>query len=144
MLRAMPALRERFLNKVVIKNQMDCWAWWGARDKKGYGRFRVGKRMHPAHRVAYELFRGPIQPGMTLDHTCRNTSCVNPWHMDQTTVRDNVRRGSNSLKKECPKGHDYDEENTLRRRGKRECRMCERARSRRRRYQKKLADREAA
>lgn len=95
--------------------------------------------MHPAHRVAYELFKGPIGVGLTLDHTCRNTSCVNPSHMDQTTVRDNVRRGSNSLKKRCPNNHEYSEENTIRRRGKRECRTCERERSRRRRLEAKQA-----
>lgn len=94
--------------------------------------------MHPAHRVAYELLRGPIKAGLTLDHTCRFTGCVNPWHMDQVTVRDNVRRGSNSLKKRCPRGHDYDEENTILRRGKRECRTCERNRSRRRRRAAKI------
>jgi hypothetical protein len=129
----MTNLRERFFEKVERDGEFGCWHWIGARDKKGYGRFRVGRRMHPAHRVAHELLRGPIPAGMTIDHTCRNTGCVNPLHFDIVTLRDNVRRGSNSLKKVCPQGHEYTEENTLKRRGKRECRRCERDRSERRR-----------
>lgn len=123
----------------VEKDPSGCWMWVGARDRKGYGRFRVQRRMHPAHRVAYELFVGPLEPGFTVDHTCQIESCVNPLHLDQVTLRMNVKRGSNSLKRRCPQGHPYNEENTLRRRGKRECRICERERSKRRRREKRLA-----
>jgi len=65
------SLTDRFLQKVTVRDD-GCWEWTGARDRKGYGRFRVGRRMHPAHRVAYELFKGPIPEGLTVDHTCQN------------------------------------------------------------------------
>jgi hypothetical protein len=38
-----------------------CWNWRGARNvKKGYGRFSFDGRTEFAHRVAHELFIGPI------------------------------------------------------------------------------------
>jgi AcrR family transcriptional regulator len=40
------------------------------------------------------------------------------------------RPSANAQRMHCPKGHPYDEANTLRRRGERECRICRRARYR--------------
>ena len=45
------------------------------------------------HRIAYEAARGPIPPGLTLDHRCRVRSCVNPAHLDPVSGRENVLRG---------------------------------------------------
>jgi hypothetical protein len=34
-----------------------------------------------AHRLAYELARGPIPSGYEVDHRCRVRCCVNPDHL---------------------------------------------------------------
>lgn len=69
-----------------------CWEWIGARIAAGYGVFWNGRLNTYAHRFAYELLVGPIPAGLTIDHLCRNTSCVNPAHMEPVTRAENNRR----------------------------------------------------
>lgn len=107
-----------------------CWEWAGHLIDHGYGMYRVGPRTKlRAHRIAWTLVNGPIANGLTLDHLCRNRLCVNPAHLEAVTNAENILRGAsptacNALKTHCPHGHEYTEENTLRRRGKRECWQC--------------------
>ena len=51
----------------------------------GYGQVRRNNRMVKAHRLAYELFVGPIPDGLQLDHLCRNRACVRPDHLEPAT-----------------------------------------------------------
>src|SRR5690349_20028702 len=73
-----------------------CIEWTGTRNTKGYGRIArggVNGRFLMAHRVAYELARGPIPEGLQLDHLCRNRLCCNPDHLEPVTRQENVARG---------------------------------------------------
>jgi hypothetical protein len=73
---------DRFMSK--IDTGPKCWMWTGGRFNFGYGRFyqprSLGGRGLLAHRVAYELWRGPIPRGKLVCHHCDNTLCVNPAH----------------------------------------------------------------
>lgn len=66
-----------------------CWEWTATIHKTGYGSFRYEGRIALAHRVAYELIKGPIPEGMQVDHTCRNRACVNPAHLRPVTNKQN-------------------------------------------------------
>jgi hypothetical protein len=134
-----------------------CWRWLAGKDSAGYGTFKLSGRQLGAHRVAFELVRGPIPEGMHLDHLCRNPSCVNPAHLDPVTPGENIRRGLVSLlakesnnggrfhaaKTHCPNGHAYDMVNSHGRRGCRTCRRVIDAKNhreaRRRAREKRLA-----
>src|SRR4051812_48054279 len=70
----------------------ECWIWPNHTDEYGYGRVRWGGRFAKPHRVAYELFVGPIPEGLEIDHVCRNPSCVNPRHLEPVTHVENMRR----------------------------------------------------
>lgn len=84
-------LPDRFWRKV--QKTPGCWRWTGAIQSAGYGSIGLGEgRVGSAHRVAYELLVGPIPPGLTIDHLCRNTWCVNPAHLEAVTHQENVRR----------------------------------------------------
>lgn len=70
-----------------------CWVWQMATNAKGYGRFTWNGRLGQAHRYFYERRFGPLDPGLELDHLCRNHSCVNPDHLEPVTRAENARRG---------------------------------------------------
>lgn len=86
-------LVKRFWKYVVMSD--GCWGWSGTLDEKGYARVRtwVDDRWIPrlAHRVSWELHRGPIPDGMSVLHTCDNPPCVKPEHLFLGTQLDNVR-----------------------------------------------------
>ena len=133
------ALLERFRAKVML-TPGGCWEWRGWRNagsgqtSGGYGRLWISGKHVAAHRLAYELFVGSIPEHLTLDHLCRNRGCVNPFHLEPVTMRDNSLRGisfaaKNAPKTHCPRGHPYDLFNTyVDPRGRRECRICKRLR----------------
>jgi hypothetical protein len=86
-----------------------CWIWTAAKTMGGYGRFVIGRKVHYAHRVAYELARGSIADGLTIDHLCRNKACVNPGHLEPVTGSENARRYWGT---HCKRGHERTPENT--------------------------------
>lgn len=83
-----------------------------------------------AHRVFYEHHVGPIPLGLTIDHLCKVTRCVNPDHLEPVTQRVNTLRGDgpsavNARKTHCPHGHEYTPDNTyVRKAGGRICKTC--------------------
>jgi hypothetical protein len=80
-------MEQRFLSKV---NKTDgCWLWTG-RVSQTYGYFDVGRKGRLAHRVAYELYKGPISDGLVVRHKCDESKCVNPEHLETGTQQDNV------------------------------------------------------
>lgn len=75
----------------------DCWIWTAYRMANGYGRFDFTRpdghmTKTTAHRVSWLIHRGDIPDDLSIDHLCRNKSCVNPWHLDLVTLRTNAKR----------------------------------------------------
>ncbi len=128
---------EGFFAKVWFRP--GCWEWSGDIATNGYGSFRYGpmaggqkQKVGRAHRLAWELFVGPIPNGLVIDHLCRNRRCVNPNHLEPVTHSENLLRGSktngNTFKTHCKRGHEFTEENTYRYPSgkKRQCLTCKR------------------
>jgi len=75
-------LEQRFWAR-VSERESGCWPWGGTRDADGYGRFRFAPGHDAlAHRLAYQLTRGPLPPGWALANRCSRRACVNPAHWE--------------------------------------------------------------
>lgn len=108
----------------VERDANGCWLWQRKTTREGYGQVGVASRVLIAHRVSYERFIGPIPAGLEIDHLCRVTSCINPWHLEPVTQRENMRRRF-AVYTTCRNGHPFDEGNTyVTSRGHRACRAC--------------------
>lgn len=136
----------KYRNKIDVLNKFfslfsfnesgGCWVWNGSFGGSGYGNFYDPfhkKRTTTAHRYSYELLKGPIDEGLTIDHLCRNKKCINPEHLEQVSIRENLIRGTgfiaiNVKKTHCPDGHPYDGRNLGVYKGLRHCKMCKRNR----------------
>lgn len=125
-------VEERFWALAAWSKDVEaCWQWTGAQ-QNGYGRFAiVANTAVLAHRLAYELEIGDIPDGFVIDHLCRNRGCVNPWHMEAVTHRENTIRGTsppavNSRKTRCGQEHDLSGANLYvdPKTGSRHCRTC--------------------
>ena len=71
---------DRFLTKVEFSGE--CWEWKAYRNEKGYGQFRLGFTTVRSNRIACWLRHdAPPEECSTVDHLCKNASCVNPDHL---------------------------------------------------------------
>lgn len=122
-----------------VERTAGCWYWIGRIGQSGYGYLNEGDAAHLAHRWSYQHHIGPIPEGLSLDHLCRVTYCVNPAHLEPVTHRENVLRGTGPSARHarlthCKYGHPFDEANTYinPKNGWRGCRACNREKQARR------------
>ena len=83
-----------FWAKVDVRGPDECWEWRGDRSEANYGnvyrRIDGRKRRLRAHRIAFELSKGPIPSGKFICHTCDNPPCCNPAHLWAGSHADNT------------------------------------------------------
>jgi hypothetical protein len=127
----------RFEAKIDKGDGTGCWEWTGAKTTAGYGLFQAGLRSAAgnhvpeyAHRISYEQYVRPLVDGETIDHLCRNPSCVRPDHLEPVPIRVNILRGNSASARHaravvCQRGHPKTPENTyVYPDGVHECRLC--------------------
>jgi len=121
----------------------------GYRNDKGYAPISLGQRIEYAHRIAYLLHVGPLQPWLVIDHLCHNEDltcpggstclhrgCIEPTHLEAVTNSENILRGRatsavNARRTHCLRGHELTPENCYARpdgKSHRACRTCIRMR----------------
>jgi hypothetical protein len=140
--------RTEFLERVTMCPITGAWWWNGSRFWDGYGRLysSESKKSIKAHRLAWELFVGPIPEGMKVCHKYEELGRhnVNPDHLFLGTQRDNiqdaVKKGRMKEQKvtHCPQGHEYTPDNIYWKMNgtRRQCKIC--AKQRVKKYKEKM------
>lgn len=112
-------LKERFWEK-VSKDDIGtgCWEWKAGRFQDRYGAIWVPPRVRAAHLVMCDLMGLVIPDGMVADHLCHNRGCVNPFHIQFVTPRENALFNNsnpfalNKAKTHCKRcGGEYRDDN---------------------------------
>ena len=77
-----------------------CWIWQGAIGSNGYGHIWLQGKACQVHRIAFELWVGPLTCDDTVDHldVCREPLCINPAHLESVTSAENTRRMHTSIR----------------------------------------------
>jgi hypothetical protein len=136
---------ERFEEKYEPEPNSGCWLWFANVDVRGYPHFIIEAQAdnvitrhhtHRAHRIAYEMYRGPIPGDLPLDHLCRVPICVNPAHLEAVPQPENHRRVPRKKLTYCKRRHPFGDDNAIvmvrndrpKTRLSRRCLTCERDR----------------
>lgn len=84
------AARRKLGERSKRDDETGCLVWSG-RLERGYGRMQYDGRTQYAHRIAWQLARGPVGKGMTIDHLCHNRACIEVDHLREATPEANSR-----------------------------------------------------
>jgi len=88
---------KRYIKERIKVTSSGCWEWQRSKVSGGYGHCKQGEKAVTTHRLAYQLWRGPIPRGLFIRHKCHNPPCCNPRHLQPGTHEDNtldiVKRG---------------------------------------------------
>ncbi len=79
-----------------------CWVWRGPKTESGYGLLilsrpaglvEIVREVFLVHRLAYELWVGPIPRSQGICHAkkCRSRACFNPGHLRTCSRSENER-----------------------------------------------------
>lgn len=82
-------IKSRLLKKRILAAN-GCWLHAGCKTPQHYARIWTGSRHVGAHRLAYEIWVGPILDKLHVCHKCDTPACFNPEHLFLGTMSANI------------------------------------------------------
>jgi len=98
-----PRVIVRLLDKVKLNKETGCWVWTGYVNSDGYGILNLGRPVSKrfghsrknlrayVHRLAFAIFKGRLDEGFDVHHTCHNRKCVRPEHLEAVDSWEHTR-----------------------------------------------------
>jgi hypothetical protein len=85
-----------FIQQILprLKQFEDCWIFTGPTKNGTHGCVKVGGRTGKVlytHRIAFEAFKGLLQPGELVMHQCNTPRCCNPYHLKNGNQSENMK-----------------------------------------------------
>lgn len=78
----------------ILDLEGHCLLWIGKSNTgNGYGKVSWQGRDLVVHRVVYQIFNGPVDPRLLLDHRCMRRACCQPLHLEPVSTKVNTHRG---------------------------------------------------
>lgn len=100
-----PRLYRHIVDRVANDISDTCWQWPGAINGRERPVVTFNYKTRYAYQVAYVLRYGPVPDGLELHHTCWDTTCWNPRHVQPTNRQENALAGPVRSESVCPEGH---------------------------------------
>lgn len=82
-------IKQKLKHYSVKDRSTRCREWVGATSSSGYGAVRYEASSKLAHRVAYEVYVGPVPEGTVIHHICGNRKCIYVGHLQAITPSEN-------------------------------------------------------
>lgn len=95
----MDKLEERLLRHIEKITESGCWLWAGCNSNHGYGQITIRPNRYLAHRLSYEIYKGPIPKNMHVLHKCDIKECCNPDHLFLGANQENIEDSSKKLRR---------------------------------------------
>jgi len=138
---------DEVVDRVATLFDNDCWVF--PNQHADYPQVRIDGVKVKAHILAYRLRYGSPSLDLVHHHTCENTGCWNPNHIEPVTNAENIKlsgkQDTHSHITHCPYGHPYSATNTRYKPTKwggvnRICRECGRNYARQRHVKQRAKD----
>lgn len=104
---------KEYIKSVSRVNELtDCWESIYKPNRNGYCRVRVDGEAYSLHRLAWEIWNGPIldledsHHGICVMHKCDNRICINPSHLILGTHQDNMADRNNKNRQSTTRGEN--------------------------------------